>query len=206
VVIPPSSNRTVLCDYDNVLYKERNLVERMCGYFKHFRRGGASIRQNSTLLPVVRPARGQLLMTGIRMRAPPGPHHLGKPRPHPGVQPICLGLSLGGVRTISMGVTRRRRATRVSIPAASETACPARPRSAGAHPTASWIHQCPHCSERLSWVLQKLESLIGQKMRANDPDNGGGLSEYGRDNPALDLRQPEAYRSITPGQRIAIIY
>jgi transposase len=67
VVIPPSSNRTVLCDYDNVLYKERNLVERMCGYFKHFRRGGASVRQNSTLLPVVRPARGQLLMTQVNV-------------------------------------------------------------------------------------------------------------------------------------------
>ena len=38
VVILPRSNRTVLRDYDNVLYKERNLVERMCGYFKHFRR------------------------------------------------------------------------------------------------------------------------------------------------------------------------
>ena len=120
---------------------------------------------------------------------PPGPHHLGKPRPHPGVQPICLGPSPGGVRTISVGATRRRRATRVSIPAASETACPARPRSAGAHPTASWIHQCPHCSERLSRVLQKLESPIGQKMRANGPGNGAGLSEYGRDNPAPSRSQ-----------------
>ena len=32
------SNRTVLRDYDKVLYKERNLVERMFGYLKHFRR------------------------------------------------------------------------------------------------------------------------------------------------------------------------
>ena len=31
VVIPPRSNRTVLRDYDTVLYKERNLVERMYG-------------------------------------------------------------------------------------------------------------------------------------------------------------------------------
>ena len=38
VVIPPRSNRTVLRDYDKVLYKERNLVERMFGYLKHFRR------------------------------------------------------------------------------------------------------------------------------------------------------------------------
>ena len=29
VVIPPRSNRTVLRDYDNALYKESNLVERM---------------------------------------------------------------------------------------------------------------------------------------------------------------------------------
>ena len=38
VVIPPRSNRTVLRDYDKALYKERNLVERMFGYLKHFRR------------------------------------------------------------------------------------------------------------------------------------------------------------------------
>ena len=38
VVIPPRSNRTVLRDYDTALYKERNLVERMFGYLKHFRR------------------------------------------------------------------------------------------------------------------------------------------------------------------------
>jgi transposase len=31
VVTPPRSGRTVLRDYDNVLYKERNLVERMFG-------------------------------------------------------------------------------------------------------------------------------------------------------------------------------
>ena len=37
-VIPPRSNRLVLRDYDKVLYKERNLVERMFGYLKHFRR------------------------------------------------------------------------------------------------------------------------------------------------------------------------
>jgi hypothetical protein len=29
VMIPPRSNRTVLRDYDNALYKESNLVERM---------------------------------------------------------------------------------------------------------------------------------------------------------------------------------
>jgi transposase len=38
MVIPPRSNRTVLRDYDTALYKERNLVERMLGYLKHFRR------------------------------------------------------------------------------------------------------------------------------------------------------------------------
>lgn len=38
VVIPPRSNRTVRRDYDKVLYKERNLVERMFGYLKNFRR------------------------------------------------------------------------------------------------------------------------------------------------------------------------
>ena len=37
-VTPPRSNRTVLRDYDTALYKERNLVERMFGYLKHFRR------------------------------------------------------------------------------------------------------------------------------------------------------------------------
>ena len=37
-VIPPRSNRTVLRDDDTALYKERNLVERMFGYLKHFRR------------------------------------------------------------------------------------------------------------------------------------------------------------------------
>jgi len=37
-VIPPRSNRTVLRDYDTALYKERNLVERMFGYLKPFRR------------------------------------------------------------------------------------------------------------------------------------------------------------------------
>jgi transposase len=38
VVIPPRSNRTVLRDYDQALYKERHRVERMFGYLKHFRR------------------------------------------------------------------------------------------------------------------------------------------------------------------------
>ena len=37
-VLPPRSNRTVLRDYDKVRYTERNLVERMCGYLKPFRR------------------------------------------------------------------------------------------------------------------------------------------------------------------------
>ena len=27
-----------MCERINALYKERNLVERMCGYLKHFRR------------------------------------------------------------------------------------------------------------------------------------------------------------------------
>jgi transposase len=35
---PPRSNRTVLRGYDDVRYKARNLVERMFGCLKHFRR------------------------------------------------------------------------------------------------------------------------------------------------------------------------
>lgn len=38
VVIPPRSNRKVARDYDTHLYKERNLIERMYGKLKHFRR------------------------------------------------------------------------------------------------------------------------------------------------------------------------
>ncbi|MEO8340727.1 MAG: hypothetical protein ABI604_13585 [Nitrospirota bacterium] len=37
-VIPPWSNLTVLRGHDTARYKERNLVERMCGYPKHCRR------------------------------------------------------------------------------------------------------------------------------------------------------------------------
>jgi transposase len=37
-VIPPRSNRTIRRGYDKALYRERNLVERMFGYLKHFRR------------------------------------------------------------------------------------------------------------------------------------------------------------------------
>ena len=38
VVIPPKSNRKVAREYDTHLYKERNLIERMYGKLKHFRR------------------------------------------------------------------------------------------------------------------------------------------------------------------------
>lgn len=38
VVIPPKSNRKVLREYDTVLYKERNHIERMFSKLKHFRR------------------------------------------------------------------------------------------------------------------------------------------------------------------------
>jgi transposase len=38
VVIPPRSNRKVARAYDAHLYKERNLIERMYGKLKHFRR------------------------------------------------------------------------------------------------------------------------------------------------------------------------
>ena len=38
VVIPPKSNRKVLREYDRDLYKERNLIERMFGKLKQFRR------------------------------------------------------------------------------------------------------------------------------------------------------------------------
>jgi hypothetical protein len=56
VVIPPRSNRTVLRDYDKTLYKESNLVERMCGHLKYFRL--VTTRYGKTaLLPVVHPTR-----------------------------------------------------------------------------------------------------------------------------------------------------
>lgn len=38
VVIPPKSNRKILREYDRVLYKERNHIERMFNKLKHFRR------------------------------------------------------------------------------------------------------------------------------------------------------------------------
>jgi transposase len=38
VVIPPKSNRTAPREYDRVLYKERNKVERCVGLLKQFRR------------------------------------------------------------------------------------------------------------------------------------------------------------------------
>ena len=38
VVIPPKSNRKTAREYDRHLYKERNLIERMYGKLKHFRR------------------------------------------------------------------------------------------------------------------------------------------------------------------------
>jgi transposase len=38
VVIPPKSNRKEARSFDKVLYKERNLIERMFNKIKHFRR------------------------------------------------------------------------------------------------------------------------------------------------------------------------
>lgn len=38
VVIPPKSNRKILREYDVLLYKERNHIERMFSKLKHFRR------------------------------------------------------------------------------------------------------------------------------------------------------------------------
>lgn len=38
VVIPPTATRKVARDYDTHLYKERNLIERMYGKLKQFRR------------------------------------------------------------------------------------------------------------------------------------------------------------------------
>lgn len=38
VIIPPKSNRKIQREYDNDLYKERNLVERMFNKLKQFRR------------------------------------------------------------------------------------------------------------------------------------------------------------------------
>ena len=38
VVIPPKSNRKILREYDVILYKERNHIERMFSKLKHFRR------------------------------------------------------------------------------------------------------------------------------------------------------------------------
>lgn len=37
-VIPPKSNRILQREYDEALYKERNIVERMFNKLKHFRR------------------------------------------------------------------------------------------------------------------------------------------------------------------------
>lgn len=37
-VIPPKSNRQDPAEYDEELYKERNLIERFIGKLKHFRR------------------------------------------------------------------------------------------------------------------------------------------------------------------------
>ena len=37
-VIPPRENRKQLRDYDRILYKARNLVERFINRIKHFRR------------------------------------------------------------------------------------------------------------------------------------------------------------------------
>ena len=37
VGIPPISHRRTLRDYDRLLYKERNVIERMFGKLKHFR-------------------------------------------------------------------------------------------------------------------------------------------------------------------------
>ena len=38
VVIPSKSNRKNPRNFDKVLYRERNLIERMCNKIKHFRR------------------------------------------------------------------------------------------------------------------------------------------------------------------------
>ncbi len=54
VVIPSRSNRTVLRDYGNALYKEFNLVERMCGHLKYFRLVTTGYGKTA-LLPVVHP-------------------------------------------------------------------------------------------------------------------------------------------------------
>lgn len=43
-VIPPKSNRKRPRNYDEFLYKERNLIERMFGKMKHFR--GIATRYN----------------------------------------------------------------------------------------------------------------------------------------------------------------
>jgi hypothetical protein len=57
VVTPPRSNRTVLRDYDKALYKEFNLVERICGYLKHLRLVTIGYAK-TVLIPLVHPARG----------------------------------------------------------------------------------------------------------------------------------------------------
>jgi transposase len=48
VVIPPKSNRKIRREYDEALYKERNLIERMFNKIKHFRR--ISTRYDKTAL------------------------------------------------------------------------------------------------------------------------------------------------------------
>lgn len=46
VVIPPKSNRNTQRSYDVVLYKERNIIERMFNKMKHFR--GVATRYSKT--------------------------------------------------------------------------------------------------------------------------------------------------------------
>lgn len=66
-VIPMRSNRTILRNYNNALYKERNLLERMVRVLQAFPSGGDSVRQNSALLYVVRPARGSYFMAQVKV-------------------------------------------------------------------------------------------------------------------------------------------
>ena len=47
VVIPSKSNRKNPRNFDKVLYRERNLIERMCNKLKHFRR--VSTRYDKTV-------------------------------------------------------------------------------------------------------------------------------------------------------------
>lgn len=53
-VIPPRKNREVQYDYDKVIYRQRNIVERLFRRFKDFRRIATCSRSGSSRAPLTR--------------------------------------------------------------------------------------------------------------------------------------------------------